>query len=196
VGVVGSGVHRNVESYDWRRTAVVFTLAAAVSAAFVGGLLGALGSSIPDAARRHAATGLAVIGIAIAVIELARRRPIWLPHRSRETPKRWLGRRPASWAILNGAALGVGATSRIEFWLWYVVPLGALLSGSVLFGAALYGVYGLARASGVWVLLLAPETRTRGLDVIALRVVRRIPEARLVARVQLLVVCALIVIVH
>jgi hypothetical protein len=96
---------------------------------------------------------------------------------------------------MNGAAIGVGASSRIEFWLWYVVPLGALLSGSVLSGVALYAIYGLARAAGVWVILLAPQTRKRGFDVLALRLVRRIPDARIVARAQLLVVCGLILFV-
>lgn len=194
MGVVGSGVDRSVETYDWRRTALTFTLAAAVSAMFAGAILGLIGASIPDAVRHQSATGLALIGVAIAMVELVRRRPVWLPQRSRETPKRWLGRGPVSWALLNGAALGVGATSRIEFWLWYVVPLSALLSGSIVFGAAVYGVYGLARASGVWAILLAPETRRRGLDVVALRLVRLIPEARLVARVQFLAVCAVVVI--
>ncbi|MGH3072107.1 MAG: hypothetical protein ACRDNB_07535 [Gaiellaceae bacterium] len=185
---------RSVEKYDWRRTALTFTLAGAVSAMFTGGILGVVGGSIPESARQQTATGLALIGVAIAIVELVRRRPVWLPQRSRETPKRWLARSAAIWALLNGAALGVGATSRIGFWLWYVVPLSALLSGSVVFGAAIYGAYGLVRASGVWVLLLAPETRRRGLDFVALRLVRRIPDARLVARVQLLAVCALVAI--
>jgi hypothetical protein len=65
-------------------------------------------------------------------------------------------RGPLGWATRNGLALGIGATSRIGFWLWYVMPVTALLSASPLAGAAIYGLYGALRAGGVWVLLLAP----------------------------------------
>jgi hypothetical protein len=68
---------------------------------------------------------------------------------------------PLAWATRNGLALGVGATSRIGFWLWYVVPLAALLSASPAWGAALYGCYGAVRASGVWALLLGPTALWR-----------------------------------
>ncbi len=191
---MGSGVHRNGRRTGWRTAATVFTLAGALSAAVVGGILGRVGGLVSEPSRHRLMTILAAIGVMIAVFELVRRRPVWLPQRSRETPKRWLDYDPVTWALLNGAALGVGASSRIEFWLWYVVPLGAFLSGSVLLGIALYAVYGLGRVAGVWAILLAPETRRRGLDSLALRLVRRIPDARILARAQLLMVCGLILI--
>lgn len=62
---------------------------------------------------------------------------------------------PLRWAIRNGLSLGFGATSRIGFSLWYAVPLGALLLGSPLLGAAVYGTYGLLRAVAAPLLLLA-----------------------------------------
>lgn len=66
----------------------------------------------------------------------------------RETPQAWIHSGPIKWAVYNGVVLGNGATSRIGFWLWYLVPGAALLAGSPLRGAIVYGAYGLAR--GLW----------------------------------------------
>ncbi|MGH3148658.1 MAG: hypothetical protein ACRDTR_23000, partial [Rubrobacter sp.] len=61
-------------------------------------------------------------------------------------PQRWVHKGPLEWATRNGLALGFGATSRIGFWLWYVVPLGAFLVGDAALGAIVYGTYGLIRS--------------------------------------------------
>lgn len=45
-------------------------------------------------------------------------------------------------------------TSRIGFWLWYIVPLTAVLSGQPALGLAIYGLYGAARGVAVWGLLV------------------------------------------
>lgn len=67
-----------------------------------------------------------------------------------ETPQRWLRKGPYYWAVRNGGELRVGATSRIGFWLWFLVPVSSLLLGSVAAGALLYGTYAAARGLGVW----------------------------------------------
>lgn len=72
----------------------------------------------------------------------------------RETAQRWMHRGALSWALLNGSALGVGAASRLGFPLWYVVPVTALLGGSPILGAAVYGAYGFVRAGATFALLL------------------------------------------
>ena len=61
---------------------------------------------------------------------------------------------PLWWAIRNGVTLGFGATSRIGFLLWYVVPIGALLFGSPALGAAIYGTYELVRGAAAPAILL------------------------------------------
>ena len=71
-----------------------------------------------------------------------------------ETPQRWVHQGPLRWATRNGLTLGFGATSRIGFWLWYVIPLGAFLVGDPRLGAAIYGTYGLIRALGAVFILL------------------------------------------
>jgi hypothetical protein len=71
-----------------------------------------------------------------------------------ETPQRWINKGAWRWATRNGLTLGFGATSRIGFWLWYVIPLGAFLLGDPLASAVIYGTYGLVRALGAVVILL------------------------------------------
>lgn len=70
----------------------------------------------------------------------------------RETPKEWVWRGPVVWPLLNGAALGFGATTRLGFWLWYAIPGGAFLMGDPTVGAAIWGAYGFTRTSSAVVL--------------------------------------------
>lgn len=44
-------------------------------------------------------------------------------------------------------AIGVGATTRIGYWLWYAIPVGCFASGSRSFGAALFAAYAATRAT-------------------------------------------------
>jgi len=102
-------------------------------------------------------------------------------------PQRWLGAGPLRWAFRNGAALGIGATTRIGFWLWYVVPVAALLVGRPALGAVVYGVYGLVRGGAVWPLILS-LSRQPGATPLADRLLLYAPVARAIAAGQLLVV--------
>lgn len=72
----------------------------------------------------------------------------------KETPQRWMNNGPFSWAIANGLVLGCGARSRLGFWIWYVVPVGAFLCGNAALGALAYGLYSLVRTAWVWPILL------------------------------------------
>jgi hypothetical protein len=58
----------------------------------------------------------------------------------------------AAYAATCRSASPCGPSPRC-YWLWYVVPLGALLGGT-LFGSLIYGAYGLTRNAGIWLLLL------------------------------------------
>ena len=78
-----------------------------------------------------------------------------LPQWNHETPQSWLSAKPRFAAAMNGAAMGAAFTSRIGFWLWYVVPVAALLSGSVAMGAAIYGTYAVSRVVGTSILLVS-----------------------------------------
>jgi hypothetical protein len=86
------------------------------------------------------------------------------------------------WAIRNGLALGFGATSRIGFRLWYVVPLGAFLIGDPGAGSTIYGTYALVRALGAPVL---PLGMTRLETDISDRLIEGYGAARVLAAGQL-----------
>lgn len=72
----------------------------------------------------------------------------------RETPRDWVEEHAVYWAMKNGFFLGIGFTSRVGFWLWYIVPLSTLLIGDIRLGGMIYGVYGASRGSAVWLILL------------------------------------------
>jgi hypothetical protein len=99
---------------------------------------------------------LAAIGLGLAGIAGYGLRPLQCDG---ETPKDWVQRGPVTWPVLNGAALGVGATSRIGFWLWYAIPAGCFLLANPLVGAAIWATYGFVRTACVSVIWLIGATR-------------------------------------
>ena len=107
--------------------------------------------------RLAAGSILAVLAVAVSGLEFLGRR-IQPPQFDCETPQRWVHKGPLRWAIQNGLALGFGATSRIGFWLWYAIPLGAFLVGDPRLGAVVYGTYGLVRGLGAVFILLVMLT--------------------------------------
>jgi hypothetical protein len=146
-------VHRNQAGRSWISKAVVYSLSSVLAGLVTGSVLGAAGSLLPLDYRLAAGSILAVVAIAVGGLELFGRRIQPLQFDC-ETPQRWVHKGPLRWATRNGLTLGFGATSRIGFWLWYVIPLGALLVGDLVVGAAIYGTYGLVRALGATVILL------------------------------------------
>jgi hypothetical protein len=146
-------VHRNQAGRSWVTKAVVYPLSSAFAGVAAGAVLGALGSLLPLDFRLASGSILAVAAVAVGGLEFFGRRVQPLQFDC-ETPQRWVHKGAITWAIQNGLALGFGATSRIGFWLWYAIPLGAFLVGNPLFGAVTYGTYGLLRALGAVVVLL------------------------------------------
>lgn len=132
-------MHRTGTDAPWWAKATFSTLAAGVAGALLGGVLGAVGGTMNAQAR--AASGTAV-GILLVILPLLR---VPLPQRDRETPQSLLHRGPLVWSLANGALLGSAVTNRIGFWLWFLVPVGCLVSGSPLLGSALWGSYALIR---------------------------------------------------
>ena len=174
-------MHRNQAGRSWVSKAVVYSLSSAVAGLLAGAVLGVLGGLLPIGFRLAAGSILAVAAIAVSGLELLGRR-IQPPQFDCETPQRWVHKGPLRWATQNGLALGFGATSRIGFWLWYVIPLGAFLLGESWLGAVVYGTYGLIRGLGaVFILLLM-----LGLKVdISDWLIRRYGAARVLAAGQL-----------
>jgi hypothetical protein len=117
----------------------------AVAGATAGAMLGLAGGLVPDGWRTATAVTLGSIAIALGVCNAAGRLERAYDLLDRETPQSWLDGGAARWAVLNGATLGLGVTTRIGYWLWYAVPVICLLAGQPLPGALVYGLYGLVR---------------------------------------------------
>jgi hypothetical protein len=146
-------VLRNQGGRSWVSKAVIYALASAVAGLVAGAALGTVGSLLPLDMRLAVGSILAIAAIAVGSLELfGRRTQPW--QFDCETPQRWVNRGAWRWAARNGLTLGFGATSRIGFWLWYAIPLGAFLVGDPAFGALSYGTYGLLRALGAVFILL------------------------------------------
>lgn len=181
-------MHRNQQRSRWWSKALVFTGAAALGGVSAGALMGIVGGTVGPEVRALAGSlfGLGALGLgALALIG----RSLPLPQCDRETSQRWVHGGPLRWAACNGLALGCGATSRIGFWAWYAVPVGAFLSGDAALGALLYGSYGLARGAGAWLLIAAAAiARRRGstFDDLAVWLLGRAPAARTISGALLL----------
>lgn len=142
--------------------AVLYAAASAAAGAFWGAALYLVGSPLAPTTRLAAATLLSILGVVVggAALTGMLERPFQC---DRETPQSWMRHGPRRWALLNGFALGSGFTSRIGFWLWYLVPVGAFVSGTLRVSVAIYGSYGLVRGSAA-LLVLAKARRRPGWD--------------------------------
>jgi|tagenome__1003787_1003787.scaffolds.fasta_scaffold20931422_5 hypothetical protein len=92
-------------------------ISAMVVAAGVGGAaLGFLSWSAWNVVLSHAIAGMVMIPCAVAAA--VGRRPL---QRNAETSIAWLRLPPLATAVLNGLALGFGATTRIAYWSFFSV---------------------------------------------------------------------------
>jgi len=137
---------------------LTYVLAGTVGGAAAGAALAAVGSLIPLQVRVVLATTAALVGVSVGVLELLGRRirPLQC---NRETPRRWMSSGAVGWAVRNGLALGTGASSRLGFILWYVVPTAALLSANVALGAGIFATYGFFRTAAAYAIIRAARTR-------------------------------------
>jgi hypothetical protein len=182
-GIASSDVHRNQATRGPVVKLVTYIAASTVAGAAMGGALGALGSVVPIDSRIVLAVVLAPAAAVLGALELAGR---MMPFQcDRETPQRWVHLGPLRWATVNGAVLGRGATSRLGFWLWYVVPLGAFLFGHALVGAVVYASFSAVRAFSAGFILLAWRI-TGDADRVADWLFRRAGLARRIAAGQLM----------
>jgi hypothetical protein len=164
----------------------VYAAAGTGAGALAGALLGLLGGLVPVDVRVATAVILSLAIGVVAMVELAGRR-VPLLQMDRETPYGWLAPGPLWWALRNGASLGFGARTRLGFWLWYVIPLGALLAADPILGAVGYGLYGFTRTAGV-AGLVRLERRGLFTDV---DVLRSSWAARIVTNAQLVLIAVL-----
>lgn len=130
---------------------MVYALAGTIAGAVAGAATGAMGNAVSDPVRFSLGTllGAVAVGVGVRALRAERSAPLQC---DRETPKEWVDRGPLAWPILNGAALGFGATTRLGFWLWYAIPIGCFLLAAPAAGAVIWGSYGLTRTAAAAVI--------------------------------------------
>jgi hypothetical protein len=126
--------------------AVVLFISALAAAALIGAVLGVAGSLLSDDLR----AAIVVTAVAALAVGALRSEVPW--QRNVETPRAWLEFHSWQTVVRNGSALGTGFATRLGFWLWYLVPLGAFAVGGAAAGAFIYMSYAAARL-GISVML-------------------------------------------
>lgn len=134
-----SGVHRMKSSWPLWAKAALSTAASIVASSSVGMLLGWVGEQVGLLAR--VAWTLTLLAAVVVGASFSLR----LPQIDRETSQVLLHLGPGWWALINGGLLGLGFTSRIGFWGWYLLPITAFASASVAYGGAIWATYGATR---------------------------------------------------
>jgi len=112
---------------------------ATLGAVVLGAALGVFGSVLDRPSRL--ALVVATLG-AVMIGALAGPKPWQL---DRETAMSWLDLQDWRTAAFNGISLGLGFTTRIGFWLYYLVIVAAVMAPSYLLAAAIVGSYGFGR---------------------------------------------------
>jgi hypothetical protein len=191
-GIATAGGHRGQTDFNWRAKGLIFSMAATLAAATAGFALGWGGGQIPESVRVTGASiaALGLLGLGLAVLLGRTRR---LLERNCETPQSWLEYGPVGWAIVNGAALGVGFTSRIGFVAWYAVPVACIGFGDPLLGAVIFGAYGGGRGFSVWLWLVMLK-RSRKADPVR-SVLEASGTAKRVGAIQLVTMSAAAIVV-
>lgn len=134
--------------HDYRVALLVHTIAATLTGAAIGALLGAAG----DAFGWGGPAALFALGLVSAVLALREifRLPLPLPALRRQVPEWWRAFfAPPVAAGLYGAGLAVGFLTHLYYGTLVAVAAGALLAADPAQGALIYGTYGLARGASL-----------------------------------------------
>jgi hypothetical protein len=75
-----------------------------------------------------------------------------IPQFDRETPPPWTRSRSYEWAAVDGAMLGLGWLTRIQYVAWFAIPVAAFLCGDIVLGGLIFGGYGAGRMLGTWII--------------------------------------------
>jgi hypothetical protein len=144
-----------------------------VGGAVAGGVVGSIGALVPVAFRVAVGTALALVLVVVPLLWLR-----WLPQIDRETDQDLLGRGPVIWALANGFLLGTGVTSRIGYWIFYLLPVGCFVAGSTLWGAVVWATYGFTRLGSVVLLAWSMRRRPTGMLELSTTLLARRPALR------------------
>ena len=191
--IMNYGVDRNQHGRRWTTKAVVFAVSATTAGIVSGAVLGAVGLLLETDVRRAIGLAAGAVAAAVASIQLVGLR-LPVPQRNCETGQLWMNTGALTSAALNGASMGTGFVTRIGYWLWYVVPLAAILSGSPAYGAIIFGCYGFARGIAPLIaisqMLLLKHCADRDITKVQDWMVRQAMTARRLGDAQLIATAA------
>lgn len=116
------------------------------SAILLGAVLGALGDAIGHLEQSLAALVISAVGLMLAGRDIGVLR-IPIPQLRRQTQKTWrhsFGSLTSAW--LWGLDLGSGLTTLVNYAVYWILPLAAILRGEVVYGSVVLGLFGVGRA--------------------------------------------------
>jgi hypothetical protein len=115
---------------------------AVIAGLLTGGVLGLAGAAL-DPVTRWVLAGLAAVAVLCGASA-----QVFPWQLNRETHRRWLEYEDWRTAATNGFALGLGFTTRIGFWLFYLVLLSAFVVADPMVSAVGYAVFAVSRVGG------------------------------------------------
>lgn len=173
--IKNSDVLRGHAGRDWVLKGLIFTGCALGAGLLVGAALGWAGGEVAAWTATYVAIALGVAAVIVGAAESAGLF-IRIPERNCEVRQSAMGLGALTSSAYYGAVLGIGASSRIGFPLWYAVPSAAFLAGSPGAGAAIYAAYSGVRGVAPWVVIAASTLagreaprRARSVEMWALR---------------------------
>lgn len=137
----------------WELTAAAFAVGSVVTAAAIGGLLGAVGSVIAGAPSQATLQMLGAAVLAAGLLDLA---GVPAPGPHRQVNERWIGvYRGWVYGLGFGAQLGAGVATYVVTWAVWVTFAIEVMSGSATAGALIGIAFGAGRTvpvlAGRWI---------------------------------------------
>jgi hypothetical protein len=142
----------------WMPLSTVYVSSAMLASSATGSLLGVSGAMVSQPTRDALLSMAAFALLALGILDLANH-PVRLIQFDRGRPHPSANSSPLKWTIKNGSALGTGFSSRIGFWMWFLIPVSSYWTGDFAKGAFVFGVYGLCRSASVWLVAKAFHRR-------------------------------------
>lgn len=155
VGTISPVVYRdtNLRQRGWLIAVSIYTLGSVIGGSFVGIVLGSLGAVLFLSLRWAQTLFPLILGIVAIAYSLHELHLVTLPHpqRKQQVPSYWrLQFHPYVTAGLFGVLLGTGITTFIPISTFYILGLAIALYGSPVVGLLIFSIYGVARASLLW----------------------------------------------
>ena len=169
VGTIAPVVYGQKDKrHRWRAAISLHILGSATAGVLVGLILSYIGLFITVGHIGWTALALVVLGTFSCLYALHELRILRLPYpqRQRQVDGGWRYRfHPYVVAWLYGLGLGTGFTTFVAVATLYVLAAGALLSGDPLYAAALFGSFGLLRATFLALMVRRIQTRAQSEQV-------------------------------